>query len=260
MGSPSWRSPRVLARTLAALGFAALFSFSGAAHAGDPYVRWFTLTTPHYRVHFHEGLEAIAQKAATVAEDVYERLGVELASQPTTRTEIVVTDMTDDANGFAFAVPYATVRLYASAPDDMSSLGDYDDWVTALVTHELTHILHMTNVSGIPNVVNHVLGPTLVPNQEQPNWLLEGLAVATESEHTTGGRLRSTQFDMMLRADVLAGNVATLDEFSHAPRRWPGAALWYLYGGKFIEWIASIYGPDVYGAVATDYGAQLVPY
>jgi hypothetical protein len=142
----------------------------------------------------------------------------------------------------------------------MSSLGDYDDWVTGLLTHELTHVLHMANVSGVPNLVNHLLGPTLAPNQDQPNWILEGLAVATETEHTTGGRLRSSQFDMMLRADVLGGNVATLDEMSHAPRRWPGGGLWYLYGGKFVEWIASIYGPEVYAAVAADYGAQVVRY
>jgi hypothetical protein len=255
------RSPvRAGVWTLAALAVAAVLSFTGRARAGDPYVRWFTLTTPHYRVHFHDGLELIAQKTATVVEDLYERLGAELGYQPKTRTEIVITDMTDAANGLAFTLPYATVLLYASAPDDMSALGDYDDWVTGLVTHELTHILHMSNVSGLPNVVNRVLGPTLAPNEDQPHWILEGLAVATESEHTTGGRLRSTQFDMMLRADVLAGNVARLDEISHLPRRWPGATLWYLYGGKFVEWIASIYGPDVFGAVATDYGAQVVSY
>lgn len=230
------------------------------ARAGDPWVRWFTLTTPHYHVHFHAGLEDVAQKVGTVAEDVYSRVSLELGFKPPRRTEIVLTDGTEDANGFAYTLPYPTVNLFVSAPDDMSTLADYDDWVTMLVTHELTHILHMSNVSGVPDVVNHVLGPTLAPNEEQPHWILEGLAVAMESEHTTAGRLRSTQFDMMLRADVLAGRSATLDEISHSPRRWPAQTLWYLYGAKFTEWIASIYGPDIYAAVAADYGAALVPY
>jgi hypothetical protein len=223
-------------------------------------VPWLTVTTPHYHVHFHAGLDEVAQRVASVAEDVYVRVGPELGHRPDEHTEIVITDGTEEANGFAYALPYPEVTLFVSAPDDMSTLGDYDDWVTVLVTHELTHILHMTNVSGVPNAVNHVIGPTLAPNQVQPHWILEGLAVAMESEHTTGGRLRSTQFDMMLRADVLEGNVAALDEISHSARRWPSSTLWYLYGSKFTEWIASIYGPDIYGAVATDYGAAIVPF
>ncbi|HEV8550818.1 MAG TPA: BamA/TamA family outer membrane protein, partial [Polyangiaceae bacterium] len=174
--------------------------------------------------------------------------------------DIVLADDTEDANGFAYTLPYPLVTLYVAAPDDMSVLGDYDDWITELVTHEFTHILHMSNTSGVPAVVNSIFGPTLAPNEQQPHWILEGLAVAMESEHSSAGRLRSTQFDMMLRADALDGSLATLDEISHLPRRWPGATLWYLYGAKFIEWIASIYGSDIYAAVATDYGATIIPY
>lgn len=245
---------RLLLHVIAAL------CVSFTARAGDPWVHWYTLTTPHYHVHFHAGIEDVAQKVGTVAEDVYARVSLELGFKPPRRTEIVLNDGTEEANGFAYTLPYPTVSLFVSAPDDMSTLADYDDWVTMLVTHELTHILHMANVSGVPNVVNQVLGPTLSPNEEQPHWILEGLAVAMESEHTTAGRLRSTQFDMMLRADVLERRIATLDEISHSPRRWPATTLWYLYGAKFTEWIASIYGPDIYGAVATDYGAALIPY
>ena len=36
------------------------------ARAGDPYLRWYTLVTPHFRVHFHGGLEHAAQKVANV--------------------------------------------------------------------------------------------------------------------------------------------------------------------------------------------------
>jgi hypothetical protein len=230
------------------------------ARAGDPYVPWFTLTTPHFHVHFHAGVEDVAQRVATAAEDVYERLSPELGLRPSRTTEIVVTDGTEDANGFAYTLPYPTVTLFVAAPDDMSVLGDYDDWITNLVTHELTHILHMDHVSGVPALVNSVLGPTLAPNEQQPHWILEGLAVAMETEHSSAGRLRSSQFDMMLRADVLEGNLAALDEISHLPRRWPSQTLWYLYGANFVEWISSIYGPNIYAAVAADYGASIIPF
>lgn len=230
------------------------------ARAGDPYLLWYTLESPHFRVHFHGGLERVAQKAANVAETAYARLVPELGLTPRVRTEIVLTDTVEAANGFASTLPYPVVTLYVSAPDDMSALGDYDDWLTELVTHEFAHILHLSHVSGVPGLVNRVLGPTLVPNQQQPNWIIEGLAVAMETEHTTGGRLRGSQFEMFLRADVLAGKFARLDEISHLPRRWPGGTLWYLYGSKFVGWIASIYGPEIFASVAADYGAQVVPY
>ena len=250
---------RALALALAV--FALLSSlFPARALAGDPYVRFYTLEAPHFRVHYHGGLESIAQKVANVAESVHGRLTRQLGWKPAIRTEIVVIDDTDASNGIASTLPYPHILLYASAPDDMSSLGTYDDWLTLLVTHEYTHILQIDNVSGLPAVGNAILGRTFLPNQDQPRWILEGLAVAMETEYTRGGRLRSTQFEMFLRADVLAGRLARLDEMSHPVRRFPGGNLWYLYGAEFIGWIESIYGSDVYAAVAADYGATVIPW
>ncbi|HEY3254410.1 MAG TPA: hypothetical protein VGJ91_10690, partial [Polyangiaceae bacterium] len=233
---------------------------AGWARAGDPYLDWYTVKTPHFRVHYHGGLEDIAQRTASSAESVYQRLVPQLGWAPKQVTEIVVTDDTDSANGSASTVPYNVVRLYATAPDDMSPLGDYDNWINELVTHEYTHILQIDNTSGLPAVGNAILGKTYAPNQQQPRWILEGLAVVMESEHTSGGRLRSSQFDMYLRADVLEQRLARLDQISNPARRWPGGNLWYLYGANFIGWIVDTYGPDTYAAVATDYGASVIPF
>src|SRR6185503_10286858 len=174
-------------RQIARLAFAAVAFVASSAHAADPYVHWYTVTSPHFRVHFHAGLERVAEKAANVAEDVYERLVPALGFTPRELTEVVLTDEANDSNGFASTLPYSHITLFVTAPSDMSGLGDYDDWVTELVTHEFTHIVHTGNVSGAPAVVNSVFGPTLHPNQLQPHWIIEGLAVAMETEHTTGG-------------------------------------------------------------------------
>jgi hypothetical protein len=244
-----------------ALGCVAITSgWSRPARAGDPYLDWYTVKSPHFRVHYAAGLEDIAQRTTSSAEAVYRRLVPQLGWAPTQVTEIVVTDDTDSANGSANVVPYNTVRVFASAPDDMSPLGDYDNWINELVTHEYTHILQIDNTSGLPALGNSVLGKTYAPNQSQPRWILEGLAVVMESEHTSGGRLRSSQFDMYLRADVLEDRLARLDQISNPARRWPGGNLWYLYGAHFIAWIVDTYGPDTYAAVATDYGASLIPF
>ncbi len=230
------------------------------ARAGDPYLDWYTLVTPHFRVHFHTGLEELAQRTGSLLEAAQEALEPELGWQPDQITQVVLTDSSDSANGSASPLPYNTIRLFATAPDDMSLLADYDDWLDTLVTHEHTHVLHVDNTRGFAAVVNAVFGKSYVPGVFQPRFLTEGLAVTKESEHTTGGRLRSSQFDMYLRMDTLEDNLATLDQMSHPALRWPGGTLWYLYGSKFLEWVVHVYGPGVPRAVADDYAYSVIPF
>ncbi|MBM4360864.1 MAG: PD40 domain-containing protein, partial [Deltaproteobacteria bacterium] len=115
------------------------------------------------------------------------------------------------------------------------------------------------NISGVASVLNKIVGKRLAPNQAQPRWILEGLAVLEESAHSSGGRIRSSLFDTYLRADILDGTFAGLDAISNNAQRWPQGTLWYLYGARFLHWIAEVYGEDVLRAVAVDYGSTLVP-
>ena len=253
---PRWL--RALLSSLAVVVTTALGASN--ARAGDPNLDWWTITTTHFHIHYARGLEPVANRLAGLAETIHDRVSVTLGYVPTTTTEIVLTDDTDSANGSATSLPLNTIRLYVTAPDDLSPLGDYDDWYLELLTHEYTHILHTDNISGVPRLVNAVLGKTYSPNQAQPRWILEGLAVLSESQHSSAGRIRSSLFDMYLRADVLDGNIAGIDQFSSSAFRWPQGNLWYLYGSRFLRWITDIYGPNTMRAVAADYGATLVPW
>lgn len=239
---------------------AMLASARDARAIGDPTLIYQTFVTPHFRVHHHKGLEKAAARVAAIAEDVHTRLSKPLGWAPSEVTHIVLTDDTDSANGSATSLPYNTVRLFVTAPDDLSPLADYDDWLLELITHEYTHILHTDHITGLPAIYNAIVGKQYSPNQMQPRWLLEGLAVLVETRYTTGGRNRSSIFDMFLRADVLEDNVAGLDEISHSPRRWPQGNLWYLYGSHFLEYIDSVYGFEALRQVAADYGDEIIPF
>jgi hypothetical protein len=249
---------RPAAATLVAA--AALLLAREALAAGDPYLEYLTLETPRFRVHYARNLEDVAQRVADTLEQVNRRLAPALGHQPRELTHVFLSDNTESANGSASALPYNAIRLFVTAPDDLSPLNDHDDWVLELTTHEYTHILHTDNIGGVPALVNAVVGKTMAPNQVQPRWLLEGLAVFEESDKTSGGRNRSSIFDMYLRANVLEGKIATIDEFSHTPRRWPGGNIWYLYGSRFLTWIVDTYGEHTMRTIAEDYGRQLVPY
>jgi len=239
---------------------AALTSSTPAAAADDPYQQYWTIHTPHFRIHYAKNLVKIAERVADVCENAHGRLVPILGHAPDTPTDVVLTDNTESANGSATALPYNLVRLFVTAPDDMSPLSDYEDWYLELVTHEYTHILHTDNISGVPAILNAVFGKAIAPNQFQPRWILEGLAVLEESKLTAAGRNRSAIFDMFLRADVLEDRLAGLDQISHSPRRWPNGNLWYLYGSRFLTWIESVYGEQTMRAVSEDYSARLFPF
>ncbi len=245
---------------IALVAFFAAWLTPRSARAGDPYLEWYTLRTPHFRVHYHGGLDELAQRTATWAEQIHRVLVPELGWEPRELVHIALTDTSEFANGSATPLPYNTIRLFATAPDDMSPLADYDDWIGMLLTHEYAHILHVDHTAGFSAVVNAIFGKVLLPNGAQPRFITEGLAVLMESAHTTGGRMRSTQFDMMLRADTLEGRLARLDQVSNPALRWPSENLWYLYGSHFLGWVHDVYGRDVARAVAADYAYSVIPY
>jgi hypothetical protein len=244
-----------------AIGLLAVPGSGSTAHAaGDPRLLWKTIETQHFRVTFYSTEEEIAERVATLAEAIHTRLVPAVGWTPHEKTELLVGDQTDSANGLSSATPYNSVLLNVTAPDDMSPLGDVDDWYLELLTHEYTHILHTDHITGVPALVNQILGKVYAPNQLEPRWMLEGLAVFEETERTSGGRLRSSMWNMFMRADILEGNVAPVDVFSNTPRRWPEGNIWYLYGSFFMKWIAETFGEQAIVSMIDDYSGQAIPY
>ncbi len=226
----------------------------------DPSLSWHTLTTEHFRVNYHEGLQAVALRVAAAAETAHARITPVLGYAPKYRTEITVTDETDDANGWALTVPYSQIRIFATAPSDTSTLMDYDDWYLGLVIHEYTHVLHMDTFGGIASVINAIFGKIYPPNAIQPRWIIEDLAVIQESEETTAGRLNSSQWEMMMRTAVLEDEFLPIDVIAIGPLGWPHGTTYYLYGSYFLDWVEDTYGEDVLSRMSHAYGKALLPF
>ena len=221
--------------------------------------------TEHFDIHYHDPLALVARRVAAVAERAYATLtqlfGFEPGVTPgQSHIQIVLTDDSDDANGSATALPFDTIRLYAEPPEDLSTLGDYDDWLSTIVSHEHTHILHLDQASGLPSILNAILGKVYMPNNVLPRWLIEGIAVWQETERTSGGRLRSSMWDMYLRMDALEDRFWRLDQVSTDADRWPHGEAAYLYGSFFVRFIADRYGRESIAAMARDYGSSILPY
>ena len=252
---------RIVLAALVALVALVLPRERRAEAAFDPALRFYTIETEHFRVTYHTGLEEVAQHVANTCESIHGHMTVAMGYTPTKdKTELVLVDSSESANGSASALPYNAIRLLVTAPEDLSPLGDVDDWYLELITHEYTHVLHTDHIRGLPTLVNMVLGKTMAPNQVQPRWILEGYGVYFESARTSAGRLRNSMWDMFMRTDVLENNLASLDQVTNVVRRWPQGNLFYLYGSHFIQWIARTYGEKALRDVAYDYGGQPIPW
>jgi len=247
-------------RAAALLTLALALPSPAGAQGYDPRYRWRTLETPRFRVHFHQGLEPLAQRAALAFERAHEALSPLLGHAPAPPVDVVLSDDVDDANGSAQVVPRNVVRIFAVPPVSLSELGDHGDWLESVVFHEYVHVLHMDNVSGLPGLLNAVFGKVMAPGGLGPPWLTEGLAVLHEAG-PGAGRNASALFDMWARAQVLErGAPPGLPVISSLPLEWPGGHLWYLLGGRFLAFLRERHGDAALRAFAADQGAQIWPW
>ena len=224
-----------------------------------PSVRWYTLETPHFDLHYYPAERAFAEHAARVAERAYRLVTRYLNWRPAGRVSITLNDHTDYADGFASSIPYNYIYAYGAPPDSLDELSDFDDYVGLLITHELTHVVHLdTILSWCPRLIDTVFGKIYAPNLSQPTWFIEGLAVLLESRHTTAGRLRSSFYNMHLRVPFLEGHVFGLDAVSNRPLAFPHGTVPYLYGSSMLRYLEDRYGPEKLREISHRYGDECI--
>ncbi len=237
--------------------------FLRALHAAtlfDPRLRWQSLKTEHFWIHYHQGLEDIARRMAVISERTHARLTGETGWQPFLRTDLILVDNMDLANGFATPFPYNRVQIFINRADFDSVLGNFDDWLELVFTHEYVHILNLDMINGIPAVTRYTCGRVCFPNMFLPIWALEGNAVYAESRNHIYGRNNSTYVDMMMRMDVARDSLKGIAEASHYPRSWPMGNVPYIYGGRFIEYLEQRYGRDRFRDTMIENSDNILPY
>ncbi len=225
-----------------------------------PVIHWRTLETAHFRIHFYEAERFLAERAAGIAERAHDSLVRYLNWLPRGRIDITLVDATDGANGFASSLPYNFIYGNGVPPEPLSSLNDFDDWLNVLIAHELTHVVHLDTILGLPRLVDMVFGKIVAPNLVQPNWFIEGLAVLNESRVSTGGRVRSSLYDMYLRTAVLENRFHDIAAVSNGPLAFPQGEAAYLYGSHFLKYLEDRFGAEKLKELSHRYGSRLLPF
>ncbi len=212
----------------------------------DPALKWQTLETEHFRIHFHEGLLGPAQEVAIIAEESYKIIEEEFGQAPA-KLDIFLLDAFDFSNGFAN--PFGDqVGIFTS----QYRLSDWanvrlDSWWRLVIFHELVHAIELDQTRGISKIARAIFGKAVLPNVMKPIPFIEGLAVYEKYKYLKESRLNDSRTRMMLRQMVLDNKIPRFDEIKgfYSRSEWPPLGqLMYNYGSWLMRYVEEKHGRD----------------
>lgn len=234
-----------------------------AAFTHDPQLNWQTLHSEHFEIHFHDDEQALAQTVADISERVYIKITDYFDWQPRAKTQVVLSDRVDYTNGYAIPVPNNLLVIYVTPPDDpIALLDNYDDFLTMLITHEFTHIVHIDKATRGPKILRNIFGRMdwLFPNAFQPPWVVEGIATYQESLVKPGvGRGNNSLYKGLMRLDV-ANGIKTLRQVNQPVTDWPVGITRYLYGVYYFNFLKEKYGDEGIKRWVDNQSDNIIPF
>ena len=190
----AFRTVLLAAGLLAGTAASAQFYQNGS----DPFSRWSSQGTEHFRIVYPEGLDSLARAYVLDLEKWWPRVGQSAGMAPGSlqwgRTPVILHPWYPYSNGSVAWAPkrmdlYTHPEAYGSIPQS---------WMTQLTVHESRHVAQMQLAYRRPfRWVNYLVGemwPGAVSALFTPPTLLEGDAVVAETALTVSGRGRSADF------------------------------------------------------------------
>jgi len=157
---------------------------------------WNTITTEHFRIHYHDGIEQIAKEGAIISEQVLPTLLEQMDLDEIPIIDIIFTTEDEIMNGFAG--PTYQTFIWVDQNDAAIWLED-EKWLFQVVSHELQHIVFFHRVkTWLPEPWSYLLSQT-------PGWVVEGLA-----EYETE-RWRPYRAEISHKYHVLKNEMETMD-------------------------------------------------
>jgi hypothetical protein len=206
--------------------------------AQTPAADWRTVETPHFRVHYPRPFEAWTMRAATHLESIRDAVAREAGYVAETKADVIVTNPVARANGLTYTLlDTPRIVLYAEPAEAAGQLGEFGDWIDLLVTHEMTHLVHLDRRSRNPaRRALELLLPIGPIALNAPRWVNEGYATVIEGRLTGSGRPSSAFRAAVLRKWAESGQLPTYAQLD-SDYRFLGMSMAYLMGSAFLEWL-----------------------
>ena len=226
-----------------------------------PELKWYTLKTPHFYIHFHNGTEYTAYAIAKIAEDIYGPVTRLYHHEPDSPVHFIVKDTDDYSNGAAYYYENK-IEIWAT-PMDFDLRGTHP-WLQNVITHEFTHVVSLQVAMKFTRHVPAAFVQYMHYEKEKrpdvlygfpdrivsfpiagavfPPWFAEGEA-QYQAPHKAND-FWDTHRDMVLRTAVLANKMLTYRQMCEFGKTSLGNEMVYDHGFGLVSYIASKYGPD----------------
>ena len=189
-----------------------------------PELKWETIETEHFNIHYHDGTERTAALVAKISEEIYSPITSLYQYEPDGLIHFIIRDHDDFSNGAAYYYDNK-VEIWAN-PMDFILRGTHN-WLRNVVTHEFSHMISLGAARkmprnlpaiyfqylgyepeknpyvlyGFPNkIVSYPLPGTVIPM-----WLAEG--IAQFQLPTLNYDTWDSHRDMILRTATLEGKL-----------------------------------------------------
>jgi len=231
-----------------ALAFVLLFvSLSPAFNHSE--IKWQSVSTSHFIIHYYNRTEPAVYAAWKVAEESYAALSALYDYNEREKINIALADYDDYSNG---STDWTNGSIIIWVTDARFDLRGNNTWLRNVITHELAHIVTLEKKSKLqlfdwtfaadyesPRARVSLEEP-IVTTRLWPNWLAEG-AAQLESERR-GNDCWDSRREMLLSDAVLSGRELSLDGMGHFNHTSLGDELVYNQGFSFTKFIEAKIG------------------
>ncbi|MFQ5602382.1 MAG: biopolymer transporter Tol [bacterium] len=232
-----------------------------------PELKWFSIETEHFYVHFHNGAERTAKVVAKIAEEIYEPITSLYQFRPSGKYHFIIKDHDDYSNGGAF---FYDNKIEIWATPMRFELRGTHDWLRNVVTHEFTHMVQLQSARKITRRIpafylqaigyestrrEDVLhgGPNVIASYPfamtvMPGWFAEGVAQfqIPGLEYETWDSHR----DMILRTATLDDKLLTYNQMGVFGKNSLGNEKVYNHGYAFVSYLVQQYGLETVRTVS----------
>ena len=215
-------------------------------------LHWWTISTSHFNIHYHDGLHEVAAELAESAERSWSILQQEFGQAPD-KIDLVIDARTDTTNGYTEPL-FDHITIY-TANIRWADVGNAraNSWLEALLFHELVHEVDCNQARGASRVARWILGKAVMPNQYKPLGFIEGLAVYEKYKHLGHSRANDSRTLMMARTMIIEDSIPDLEEIEYRFERedWPSSGqLYYNFASLFVKYVEDRYGDDTMRLIA----------
>lgn len=156
---------------------------------GNPPQKWAQVNTNAVRVIFPVGLDSVANRIATIADQLQRD---SMATKRFKKINVVLQRNSTVSNAYVTLAPYMS-EFYLMAPQNPFELGSMN-WADNLIIHEWRHVQQFNYFNrGLARASTIVLGQegrALLNGMAIPDWFFEGDAVWNETKYSRQGRGR----------------------------------------------------------------------